>query len=535
MKVSNMIEKKYKSLIICHQDDLSNWELLSSWLNNFSDLVGIVFLQDSFKDKFKHLKYELKRSGIIGILDVIMMRSFYRVFLASKDKLKIKKLIAERIKQYPAFDPKKIKNISVGSPNSPAAIFFIKECAPDFILAKCKTILKPKVFELAPLGAYVAHPGICPEYRNSHGCFWAMANNDTDKIGFTLLKIDRGIDTGSMLLQGTTNFDLIKDSYIYIQNKVVLDNLELIKLALLSFFNQKLQIINPAGRKSMIWGQPRLSSYLRIYHKILEQKKYTSLALLYHDVSNDTWPNKKTGRQAPGSRLYKISEQLFSQHLKVIKEDDFLVTNIFKINSGMNNKLLLCFDDGGISNFNIIAPALDKYSWPGHFFVITNQIDQPGFMTRAQIKDLKNRNHVIGSHSHSHPNLTVLNDQQIQNEFIKSKKIIEEIIGENCQCLSVPEGELNHNIIKIAKKVGYKYIFTSTPEIIDTTDLSEIGRWAIKSTTTPKELIKIIHQDFVYIVVKKIRWTLIRFFVKIDKGGLFFKIRNYLLSKNNGL
>ena len=40
------------------------------------------------------------------------------------------------------------------------------------------------------------HPGICPEYRNAHGCFWALANRDLNKVGMTLLRIDKGVDTG---------------------------------------------------------------------------------------------------------------------------------------------------------------------------------------------------------------------------------------------------------------------------------------------------------------------------------------------------
>jgi len=35
------------------------------------------------------------------------------------------------------------------------------------------------------------HPGICPEYRNSHGCFWALANDDPERVGVTLLQIDK--------------------------------------------------------------------------------------------------------------------------------------------------------------------------------------------------------------------------------------------------------------------------------------------------------------------------------------------------------
>ena len=38
---------------------------------------------------------------------------------------------------------------------------------PDLVIARCKTLLASRVFSIPPLGTYVMHPGICPEYRNA--------------------------------------------------------------------------------------------------------------------------------------------------------------------------------------------------------------------------------------------------------------------------------------------------------------------------------------------------------------------------------
>jgi len=46
------------------------------------------------------------------------------------------------------------------------------------------------------LGTYALHRGICPEYRDAHGCFRAMAQGDHDNVGTTLLRVDAGVDTG---------------------------------------------------------------------------------------------------------------------------------------------------------------------------------------------------------------------------------------------------------------------------------------------------------------------------------------------------
>ena len=76
------------------------------------------------------------------------------------------------------------------------------------------------------------HPGICPEYRNAHGCFWALATGDTGNAGMTLLRIDRGVDTGPVF--GYFRVDAtLAESHIVIQHRVVLDHLDAIRDTLL--------------------------------------------------------------------------------------------------------------------------------------------------------------------------------------------------------------------------------------------------------------------------------------------------------------
>jgi methionyl-tRNA formyltransferase len=152
----------------------------------------------------------------------------------------------------------------VDDPNSDRARDFIADLAPDLIIARCKFILKPAVFELARAGAFALHPGICPEYRNAHGCFWALANRDLGRVGMTLLKIDRGIDTGPVLLQATCEFDEVRESHTVIQHRVVVDNLERIGEALLmAARGDGPPPVETKDRASACWGQPRLTTYLR--------------------------------------------------------------------------------------------------------------------------------------------------------------------------------------------------------------------------------------------------------------------------------
>src|SRR5205807_6097630 len=119
------------------------------------------------------------------------------------------------------------------SPNTLDAEKFLRDLAPDLVIARCKTLLKESVFSIPSRGTFVMHPGICPEYRNAHGCFWALARNDLANVGMTLLRIDKGVNTGPVYGYFRCAYDKTSDSHIIIQQKVVLDNLDALKTRLL--------------------------------------------------------------------------------------------------------------------------------------------------------------------------------------------------------------------------------------------------------------------------------------------------------------
>ena len=76
------------------------------------------------------------------------------------------------------------------------------------------------------------HPGICPEYRNAHGCFWARATGDHANVGMTLLRIDRGVDTGPVFGYFRVDADA-RESHVVTQHRVVLEHLDAIRDKLL--------------------------------------------------------------------------------------------------------------------------------------------------------------------------------------------------------------------------------------------------------------------------------------------------------------
>jgi hypothetical protein len=250
-------------VLICHEGDALDREGLASWLACTTNLAGLIVISDRGGRLRAAARREIRRVGWIGFLDVVAYRAFARIRLHTYERAWKSQQLATLRAKYPS-DLGQVPRVVVSNPNSDETREFLNGVQPDILIARCKFILKPEIFSLARVGAFALHPGICPEYRNAHGCFWALVNRDLDRVGMTLLRIDKGVDTGPVYLQAGCAIDEVAESHIVIQYRVVIENLERIAATLIDLFNGvKPEPIPTAGRKSAVWGQPRLTDYLR--------------------------------------------------------------------------------------------------------------------------------------------------------------------------------------------------------------------------------------------------------------------------------
>jgi peptidoglycan/xylan/chitin deacetylase (PgdA/CDA1 family) len=188
--------------------------------------------------------------------------------------------------------------------------------------------------------------------------------------------------------------------------------------------------------------------------------------LLYHDVIESAdWDS--SGFTGPGTAKYKLSRLEFEAHLAAVAEvRDTPSSTAHEIAKAGNESLpfLLTFDDGGESAVTSIADLLEKYGWRGHFFVTCGQIGRKGFLNTEQIRFLRRKGHVIGSHSFSHPvRMSHCSSQELTDEWTNSIKILSDILGEQVDTASVPGGYYSDRVGETAAAAGIRVLFNSEP------------------------------------------------------------------------
>jgi len=264
-----------KTLLICHDGADLHREGMARWLSSFSTLTGVVILHEGWRATWRRARRELRRAGAIRFADGLAFRVYYKLFIASRDKA-WQAAALRRLRERFRAVPSDTAVLHTDNPNSAVCEQFIADRAPDVVLALCKTLLKPKVFGIPEHGTFVLHPGTCPEYRNSHGCFWALANAELDKVAMTLLRIDAGVDTGPVYGHYSYAFDEVSESHVVIQHRVVLENLDALQHKLGSIVAGVATPVDTTGRRSAKWGQPWLTSYIKWKHRARARKSRES-------------------------------------------------------------------------------------------------------------------------------------------------------------------------------------------------------------------------------------------------------------------
>jgi len=132
--------------------------------------------------------------------------------------------------------------------------------------------------------------------------------------------------------------------------------------------------------------------------------------------------------------------------------------------------VVITADDGWKSNYTYLYPIVKKYQIPVTLFIYPGTISEGKHaMTWDELKELQQSGYFdIQAHTYSHPNFKQeqkrLSPEAYQrfvdNELIKSKKILEEKLGIKITLLAWPFGIYNPDLEQAAQKAGYIMAFT---------------------------------------------------------------------------
>jgi peptidoglycan/xylan/chitin deacetylase (PgdA/CDA1 family) len=213
------------------------------------------------------------------------------------------------------------------------------------------------------------------------------------------------------------------------------------------------------------------------------------LSLLLHDVYRSH--PAESGFPGRAADRYKLSLAEFDRQMaelaEVRKDRAMLVTEEVspRFDGG---PFAITVDDGGLSYYTIVAERLESLGWRGHCFVTTGAIGCSGFLDAPQIRELRARGHVIGSHTVSHPRrFRGCPWTRMVYEWRESRKRLADIMGEDVTIASVPGGSFSPRVAHAAREAGLRLLFTSEPQtrVVEVGGCTVLGRFTVRAGCRP--------------------------------------------------
>ena len=283
------------------------------------------------------------------------------------------------------------------------------------------------------------------------------------------------------------------------------------------------------------------------------QDRYGVLA--YHSVVDES--------AAENQKHYfpqTISAQMLIKHFNWLKENGYNVISWQQVIDAENGKgtlpdnaVLLSFDDGYETMYNVVFPLLKAYNYPAVFAPVTGWLDTPAnqkiayadkmldrsvFATWAQVKEMEQSGLVeVASHTHNLHNGIKANPSggqlpaviapeykngkyetedayknRLRSDFALTVQKLANHIGKKPRVMVWPYGQFNDVAVQIARQAGMPHYFSLGEKIINKVGDKHIGRLLLNAETDlntvknyldgideSKQIPRVLHVDLDYV------------------------------------
>jgi peptidoglycan/xylan/chitin deacetylase (PgdA/CDA1 family) len=183
-------------------------------------------------------------------------------------------------------------------------------------------------------------------------------------------------------------------------------------------------------------------------------------AINYHDIAESE------------AAAFESQLRYYAAHFEPVGYHD-LIALLSGTWDGRRPGLILSFDDGFASHAEIAAPLLERYGFPGWFFIPVGLLGSrhkgKDYMTVEELRLLARR-HVIGCHTISHVRLSSeLSPEVLEREIVGGKHELETALGARVDVFCWVGGEewsYSREAAQIVKRAGYRFSFMTNNAVI---------------------------------------------------------------------
>ncbi len=214
--------------------------------------------------------------------------------------------------------------------------------------------------------------------------------------------------------------------------------------------------------------------------------------LMYHYISEPP----------PDADVYRLDlsvpPALFRDHLAYLAAHGFAPVTLDALYAALQagaplppRPVILTFDDGYADNYTQAYPLLREFGFVGTFFVMTSgpDLNNPNYLTWAQIAEMAASGMHMESHTRDHPNLRGRDFDFLIYQLLGAQESLAAHTGRTPRMFAYPAGEYDEALLAVLRALGVEEAVTTQHGALHTTDAAlELPRLRVRGTTSVFEL-----------------------------------------------
>ena len=184
--------------------------------------------------------------------------------------------------------------------------------------------------------------------------------------------------------------------------------------------------------------------------------------IMYHDVVE---------RRGHGTVWFDATKDEFADQMHDIQQRGYTPVSLDQLHDHLTKgtdlpekAIVITFDDNYQGFYDYAWPILKQDNFPAAMFVHTGFVGKTTGRAHMSWETLKklcgNPLFTVGSHTITHPDLTTLGPEELNQELTQSKADLEQHLGRAIPYFAYPDGRNNADVQAAAKDAGYTMAFS---------------------------------------------------------------------------
>lgn len=169
------------------------------------------------------------------------------------------------------------------------------------------------------------------------------------------------------------------------------------------------------------------------------------------------------------SSLY-VRPAEFAQHVAVLAAEGYTPVSLLAVHRHFfhdaplpPSPVVLTFDDGYASTYELAFPLLQAHGFTATVFVITDFVGLSGYLSWAQVAELAAAGWEIGNHTATHPDLARLGPAALHQQIDGAAAALQQHLGQTAPVFSYPAGSHSAAVQDQLRAAGYTVAVTTRP------------------------------------------------------------------------